>query len=205
MNFRWWIGPWQACPVSCGEGALRRRLVMCVPSGKSDDHSDLSLPDSDCDPDTRPEEVEPCPNLLNCETEPPSPVVVYDDEKTSAYYNVSSNVDQRPISESIENATEMLSVPEILEFDNVLDSDNPENSMYSAADKPSWMVSKWGQCLSGKRQRKVFCTEGEEDLCKDENKPASIEDCWTGKWVTGMLIPLFSASFLLLHIYYDNF
>ncbi|XP_054289073.1 A disintegrin and metalloproteinase with thrombospondin motifs 7-like [Macrosteles quadrilineatus] len=60
---RWWIGPWQLCPVTCGELALRRRSVICV-SGSGE--KPLALPDSDCTGQLRPHDQEPCPDIPPC-------------------------------------------------------------------------------------------------------------------------------------------
>ncbi|XP_076387839.1 A disintegrin and metalloproteinase with thrombospondin motifs 7 isoform X2 [Megachile rotundata] len=172
---RWWIGPWQMCPVTCGEGALRKRSVMCVSSGMGPDRSDLALPDRDCNRDVRPEEVGPCPNLPLCSSTEP-PLIVYADNKDASFYNVSSN-DQDGITIVDGLTTEE---PEILEFDNVVD-ENPDNSMYNTKSK--WIVSKWSHCTNGKRSRKVSCSvQGD---CTLENKPISVELCQGGRWVTG--------------------
>ncbi|XP_076227751.1 A disintegrin and metalloproteinase with thrombospondin motifs 7 isoform X1 [Nomia melanderi] len=173
---RWWIGPWQMCPVTCGEGALRKRSVMCVSSGMGPDRSDLALPDRDCNRDVRPEEVSPCPNLPPCGSTTEAPLIVYADNKDASFYNVSSN-DQDGITIVDGLTTEE---PEILEFDNVVD-ENPDNSMYNTKSK--WIVSKWSHCANRKRSRKVTCSvQGD---CNPENKPAAIEFCQGGRWITG--------------------
>ncbi|XP_076178913.1 A disintegrin and metalloproteinase with thrombospondin motifs 7 isoform X3 [Ptiloglossa arizonensis] len=174
---RWWIGPWQMCPVTCGEGALRKRSVMCVSSGMGPDRSDLALPDRDCNGDARPEEVSPCSNLPRCGTTTETPfAIVYADNKDASFYNVSSN-DQDGITIVDGLTTEE---PEILEFDNVVD-ENPDNSMYNTKSK--WIVSKWNHCSNGKRSRKVTCSvQGD---CSPENKPITIEPCQGGRWLAG--------------------
>ncbi|KAJ4433156.1 hypothetical protein ANN_15413 [Periplaneta americana] len=64
---RWWIGPWQLCPVTCGEHAMRKRTVMCVVlHSEGDDGREMALPDRDCEGQKRPEEQEPCPDLPLC-------------------------------------------------------------------------------------------------------------------------------------------
>ncbi|OAD60301.1 A disintegrin and metalloproteinase with thrombospondin motifs 7 [Eufriesea mexicana] len=172
---RWWIGPWQMCPVTCGEGALRKRSVMCVSSGMGPDRSDLALPDRDCNRDVRPEEVSPCLNLPPCSSTEP-PLIVYADNKDASFYNVSLN-DQDGITIVDGLTTEE---PEILEFDNVVD-ENPDNSMYNTKSK--WFVSKWNHCINGKRTRKVTCSvQGD---CNPENKPTTVEVCQGGRWLTG--------------------
>ncbi|XP_043799822.1 A disintegrin and metalloproteinase with thrombospondin motifs 7-like isoform X3 [Apis laboriosa] len=172
---RWWFGPWQMCPVTCGEGALRKRSVMCVSSGVGPDRSDLALPDRDCNRDVRPEEVSPCPNLPPCSSTEP-PLIVYADNKDASFYNVSSN-DQNGITIVDGLTTEE---PEILEFDNVVD-ENPGNSMYDTKSK--WISSKWSHCTNGKRTRKVTCSEQGE--CNPENKPIAVEICQGARWITG--------------------
>lgn len=172
---RWWFGPWQMCPVTCGEGALRKRSVMCVSSGVGPDRSDLALPDRDCNRDVRPEEVSPCPNLPPCSSTEP-PLIVYADNKDASFYNVSSN-DQNGITIVDGLTTEE---PEILEFDNVVD-ENPGNSMYDTKSK--WISSKWSHCANGKRTRKVTCSEQGE--CNPENKPIAVELCQGARWITG--------------------
>ncbi|PNF40674.1 hypothetical protein B7P43_G03792 [Cryptotermes secundus] len=64
---RWWIGPWQLCPVTCGEHAMRKRTVMCVfLHSEGADGREMALPDRDCEGQERPGEHEPCPNLPPC-------------------------------------------------------------------------------------------------------------------------------------------
>ncbi|XP_070161221.1 A disintegrin and metalloproteinase with thrombospondin motifs 7 isoform X2 [Polyergus mexicanus] len=173
---RWWVGPWQMCPVTCGDNALRKRSVMCVFSGAGTDRSDLALPDRDCDKNMRPEEVEPCPDLPPCGPTSEIPLFVYADNKDMSFYNISLN-EQDGITIVDSLTTEE---PEILEFDNVVD-ENPDNSMYNTKSK--WTVSKWSHCSNGKRNRKVICSVPAD--CNPDNKPTSIEDCYGGKWVTG--------------------
>uniref|UniRef100_A0A1B6LVJ0 ADAMTS cysteine-rich domain-containing protein n=2 Tax=Graphocephala atropunctata TaxID=36148 RepID=A0A1B6LVJ0_9HEMI len=62
---RWWIGPWQLCPVTCGEQATRRRSVICV-SGSEE----LALPDDACEGQSRPRHTEPCPDIPPCLLDP---------------------------------------------------------------------------------------------------------------------------------------
>ncbi|GAB1865490.1 A disintegrin and metalloproteinase with thrombospondin motifs 7-like isoform X1 [Camponotus japonicus] len=173
---RWWVGPWQMCPVTCGESALRKRSVMCVFSGDGTDRSDLALPDRDCDKNIRPEEVEPCPDLPPCGPTSEIPLFVYADNKDMSFYNISLN-EQDGITIVDSLTTEE---PEILEFDNVVD-ENPDNSMYNTKSK--WTVSKWSHCSNGKRSRKVTCSVPGD--CNPDNKPISVEDCYGGKWITG--------------------
>ncbi|KYN39801.1 A disintegrin and metalloproteinase with thrombospondin motifs 7 [Trachymyrmex septentrionalis] len=173
---RWWVGPWQMCPVTCGDGALRKRSVMCVFSGMGTDRSDLALPDRDCDKHMRPEEMEPCPDLPPCGPTSEVPLIVYADNKDMSFYNISLN-EQDGITIVDGLTTEE---PEILEFDNVVD-ENPDNSMYNTKSK--WTVSKWSHCSNSKRSRKVTCSVPGD--CNPNNKPPSIEDCYSGKWITG--------------------
>ncbi|XP_012218782.1 A disintegrin and metalloproteinase with thrombospondin motifs 7 isoform X4 [Linepithema humile] len=172
---RWWVGPWQMCPVTCGDGALRKRSVMCVFSGAGTDRSDLALPDRDCDKNMRPEELEPCPDLPPCGPTSEVPLIVYADNKDMSFYNISLNEQDMTIVDGL--TTEE---PEILEFDNVVD-ENPDNSMYNTKSK--WTVSKWSHCSNGKRSRKVTCSIPGD--CNPDNKPPSIEDCYSGKWISG--------------------
>ncbi|XP_047365765.1 A disintegrin and metalloproteinase with thrombospondin motifs 7 isoform X2 [Vespa velutina] len=174
---RWWVGPWQMCPVTCGEDALRKRSVMCVSSGTGTDRSDLALPDKDCDKDARPEEVGPCQNLPPCGLSSEIPLIVYTENKDASFYNVSSN-DHDGIT-LIDGLT--TAEPEILEFDNVFD-ENPNNSMYNTKSK--WILSRWSHCSYGKRSRKVTCSNPGD--CNLDDKPISVEDCYEGKWIVGI-------------------
>lgn len=187
------------CPVTCGDGALRKRSVMCVSSGAGFNRSDLALHDRDCDKDTRPEEEGPCPNLPLCgPTE--VPLIVYADNKDTSFYNISLN-EQDGIAIVDGLTTEE---PEILEFDNVVD-ENPDNSMYNTR-KSKWTVSKWSHCSNGKRSRKVTCSVPGD--CNPDNKPSSIEDCHGGKWITGnppISIVHYNAISLSLTIIIYNF
>ncbi|XP_060526529.1 A disintegrin and metalloproteinase with thrombospondin motifs 7 isoform X2 [Cylas formicarius] len=61
---RWWIGPWQACPVTCSAGRkkpMKKRNVMCV------DDRETALPDQFCDKNVKPIEYEPCARILPCD------------------------------------------------------------------------------------------------------------------------------------------
>lgn len=162
------------CPVTCGIGVLRKRSVMCVSSGKEPDKTDLALPDRECDKNIKPDELEQCPNLPQCEITSEIPFIIYTDNKDIEFYNITTNeqniiiVDKNTTYES-----------EILEFDNV--DDNPDNSMYNT--KPKWLVSKWSHCAHGKRTRKVTCSVSGD--CNVKNKPASSEECRGEKWFTG--------------------
>ncbi|XP_044017259.1 A disintegrin and metalloproteinase with thrombospondin motifs 12-like isoform X2 [Aphidius gifuensis] len=170
---RWWIGPWQMCPVTCsipGIDALRKRSVMCVSSGKEPDKSELALPDRECDKNIKPEEFGKCHNLPICGSTSEIPIIFYGDNKVFSFYNTTN--EQNTVDK---NTTDD---PEILEFDN---DENSDNSMYNT--KPKWLVSKWSQCTQGKRTRKVTCSMTGD--CNSKNKPASSEDCKSEKWITG--------------------
>lgn len=173
------------CPVTCGEGALQKRSVMCVSASRGEDQPELALPDHDCDESARPEEVEPCPELPLCEavsTETPV-IVIASDEKNTAFYNVSEATDSTTLDST-----------EILEFDNVVDVDGPSDGLdYNS--KPKWRVSKWSQCINGKRTRKVSCSiANESGTCGIESKPSDSEECKSGKWVTGKYYYLYSVA-----------
>ncbi|KAL3244077.1 hypothetical protein MRX96_047329 [Rhipicephalus microplus] len=59
---RWWTGPWQPCSATCG--GVRRHTVLCVRSrGKADQ---LALRQEACDPATKPNDTEPCPDDPRC-------------------------------------------------------------------------------------------------------------------------------------------
>uniref|UniRef100_A0A1B6CGF3 Peptidase M12B domain-containing protein n=1 Tax=Clastoptera arizonana TaxID=38151 RepID=A0A1B6CGF3_9HEMI len=59
---RWWSGPWQICPVTCGETAVRKRTVLCI----YDNGQEMALPDSECKDRPRPKDHEPCPDIPSC-------------------------------------------------------------------------------------------------------------------------------------------
>ncbi|XP_024946984.1 A disintegrin and metalloproteinase with thrombospondin motifs 7 isoform X2 [Cephus cinctus] len=165
---RWWIGPWQMCPVSCGEGALRKRSVMCVSSGNGNERSELALPDRDCDKDAKPEELGFCPNLPKCEPVSDMPLILLTENKDTSFYNVTDNDPDRITEE-----------PEILGFDNLLDG-NPDASIYNTRAK--WLVSKWSNCIDGRRIRTVSCSIVGD--CDPDRKPTSNEECHGGKWIS---------------------
>lgn len=167
------------CPVTCGEGTLRKRSVMCVSSASDTNRSDLALPDKDCDKQIRPEEVGPCPDLPPCGISSEIPLIVYANNKDASFYNISPNdPDGITIIDSLTTVE-----PEILEFDNVVD-ENQDNSMYNTKSK--WIVSKWSHCSNGKRNRKVSCSI--PDDCDLDDKPSITEDCRAGRWITGQYL-----------------
>ncbi|XP_063991200.1 A disintegrin and metalloproteinase with thrombospondin motifs 7-like isoform X2 [Diachasmimorpha longicaudata] len=172
---RWWVGPWQMCPVKCGTEGLRKRSVMCVSSGKGQDRSDLALPDRECDKHAKPAEIEPCPDLPPCSPFAEHPHIIYAEDKNAAFYNISN--DQNSFIAGYNNSTDE---PEILEFDNIVD-DNSANSIYTT--KAKWLVSKWSSCVHGKRTRKVTCSMPGE--CHFKNKPTVNDECRGEKWITG--------------------
>ncbi|KAG5873731.1 hypothetical protein JTB14_035545 [Gonioctena quinquepunctata] len=62
--YKWWLGPWQACPETCskqGKKVMKRRSVVCV------DGAEMALPDHFCDKRTKPLEYKPCTSLSICE------------------------------------------------------------------------------------------------------------------------------------------
>ncbi|XP_064618507.1 A disintegrin and metalloproteinase with thrombospondin motifs 12-like isoform X2 [Lineus longissimus] len=59
----WWIGPWQHCSVTCGDGT-HRRTVICVRSLGPDQQ--MALDDEDCEGLSRPIETEPCRHRAQC-------------------------------------------------------------------------------------------------------------------------------------------
>ncbi|XP_043465950.1 A disintegrin and metalloproteinase with thrombospondin motifs 12-like isoform X1 [Leptopilina heterotoma] len=112
---RWWVGPWQICPITCGEGASRKRSVMCVTPGNFDDTNNsitLALPDEDCDKKTRPEEVEPCPNLPPCGGNSEVPFII----NSIFTETVSDNVTPSEHFDTTDIDTITSEKPDILEF-----------------------------------------------------------------------------------------
>ncbi|XP_066252226.1 A disintegrin and metalloproteinase with thrombospondin motifs 7 [Euwallacea similis] len=62
--YKWWVGPWQPCPVTCYDGGkkpMRKRNVMCM------DGQEMALQDQYCDRGAKPHEYEPCKKLSPCE------------------------------------------------------------------------------------------------------------------------------------------
>ncbi|CAB3359030.1 Hypothetical predicted protein [Cloeon dipterum] len=69
---RWWSGPWQLCPLTCGPWNTRRhRTVLCVRS-LEEGAEFQALPDEECDIATKPPEEEACPGLPKCDRYQPS-------------------------------------------------------------------------------------------------------------------------------------
>ncbi|KAJ8299862.1 hypothetical protein KUTeg_022609 [Tegillarca granosa] len=60
---RWWSGPWQHCSVTCGEGGVHRRTVICV---RSLSEEQIALEDKACDGQDKPLEVETCHHKNAC-------------------------------------------------------------------------------------------------------------------------------------------
>jgi hypothetical protein len=182
---------------------------MCVSTSSREDQTELVLPDQECEKSTRPEEVEPCPELPICEASSEMAPIVYTVEKNSAFYNISpyerEEVGVASTTTDRLGSTEV--EPEILEFDNVVDVDNTgEGSVLNGKSK--WQVSKWSQCAAGRRTRKVFCPGSREPpACNVDSKPLEVEECRTGKWATGASLSalrhllsskIFSRTFLCL-------
>lgn len=143
---------------------------MCVSSGTDIDSTTLALPDGDCDKNSRPEEVEPCPNLPACGSNSEIPFIYSENMKTTSYNITSSDQDGITIIDSITSEK-----PDILEFNNIEKS--VKNFLYIA--KP-----KWSPCQLGKKSR-ITCRSIPRG-CKLERKPVTFKDFHLGKWILGM-------------------
>ena len=171
------MGPWQLCPVTCGEGAFRKRSVMCVSSSRSNNQPELALPDHDCNMDARPKEIELCLALFPCGSSSETPVIIFAEQKNSASENINL-YDHNSGSNTIDglHGTEIKS--EILEFNDFDDAviSPYENSINNV--RPKWQVSKWSHCVAGMRTREVSCSVVSVlNACNSESKPHDTEEC----------------------------
>lgn len=62
--YRWWIGKWQpcSCPLNGELTPIKHRNIICV-EGK-DSKAEMALPDSRCEFEPKPIDVEPCNSIL---------------------------------------------------------------------------------------------------------------------------------------------
>ncbi|RZF40788.1 hypothetical protein LSTR_LSTR009273 [Laodelphax striatellus] len=57
--YRWWTGPWQVCPITCGDFAQRHRTVICVTNDDVTGHR-IAYPDSACADQLKPPRTQSC-------------------------------------------------------------------------------------------------------------------------------------------------
>ncbi|CAG2056713.1 unnamed protein product, partial [Timema podura] len=101
---RWWTGPWQICPATCGDGITRKRTVMCaVLYSQGSSGREIALPDNECKGQDKPPEKEPCPHLPPCTApttsrstqEPPLYTTSSPKTETLFYLTTASFLDQQ--------------------------------------------------------------------------------------------------------------
>ncbi|XP_059487414.1 A disintegrin and metalloproteinase with thrombospondin motifs 7-like [Neocloeon triangulifer] len=177
---RWWSGPWQLCPVTCGPWITRRhRTVLCVRNIEEGPEFQ-ALPDEDCDQKTKPQEEEPCPGLPKCDR-----FHSFDEFKNKSSIRVASTtrpVRQRPIRRHRKRAEARI------------------RSHHTRDEKRfRWHTGEWTHCSKtcgdGIRKRGVTCVlsqTGHRVAVKHcpGKKPADYEPCivspcsqWTvGAW-----------------------
>ncbi|KAJ8249248.1 hypothetical protein GJAV_G00232760 [Gymnothorax javanicus] len=61
---RWWVGEWQKCTTTCGDGGTARRTVLCVQSVSPEEQK--ALQPSACQHLPRPDPITPCNRHLPC-------------------------------------------------------------------------------------------------------------------------------------------
>lgn len=161
--FRWWIGPWQICPVTCGELALRKRTVLCV----SDRGQEMALPDSDCIDQPRPHDHEPCPDTPPCLTE----------SMIAARYptapNKSSTTNKPLFQQNSPNVIKLFrpKKQEILQLSQI------SKPKFGRHDK--WAIFPWSGCSVscgiGFKKRTIRCTR---QKCDPTTRPTSVKQCF---------------------------
>lgn len=157
--YRWWIGPWQLCPVTCGELALRRRTVLCV----SDQGQEMALPDSECKNQSRPHDQEPCPDTPPCLTESIlAQVLPQNSTKTMNLHDI-----------------DMISLINLIKprKQDILQLKHTSKTKYGKQDK--WTILPWSQCSVscgiGFKKRTIICAK---DRCDLQTKPISVKQCF---------------------------
>ncbi|NXS63893.1 ATS7 metalloproteinase, partial [Brachypteracias leptosomus] len=61
---RWWVGEWQKCSATCGQGGLMKRTVLCIQSVGLDEQR--ALQQADCQHLPRPDATAPCHREVPC-------------------------------------------------------------------------------------------------------------------------------------------
>uniref|UniRef100_K7FF64 ADAM metallopeptidase with thrombospondin type 1 motif 7 n=1 Tax=Pelodiscus sinensis TaxID=13735 RepID=K7FF64_PELSI len=61
---RWWVGEWQTCSATCGEGGLMKRTVLCIQSVGLDEQR--ALLHTECQHLSKPDAAAPCHRDILC-------------------------------------------------------------------------------------------------------------------------------------------
>ncbi|KAJ9586000.1 hypothetical protein L9F63_020364, partial [Diploptera punctata] len=196
---RWWIGPWQLCPVTCGLHAMRKRTVICVElNSKGSDGKELALPDSECQGQERPSERELCPNLPSCMIHTTARPILLDLSTSSSLFTsaLPQTVDSNEDSEEDDvNLSLSIDSDDSLQEDdlvtNSITTDRNKVSEFSdnrngtgsgkRVNEGGWAVKQWKPCSvtcgSGVRTRSVVCLK-QDGKCNLNNRPRVSEDCY---------------------------
>lgn len=165
---RWWSGPWQHCSVTCGEGGVHRRTVICV---RSLSEEQIALEDKACDGQDKPLEVETCHHKNAC---PGTSTWVVGD-----WVECGRNpceMQTRPVTcKEAEIGCNELTKP-------------ISSRKCSNVTCGNWTTDPWSECTrtcgGGIKYRKVSCTGSQ--LCDLETEPPSQSPCNNGDCPTTM-------------------
>lgn len=159
--FRWWTGPWQLCPVTCGDVVMRSRTVLCISNVSNG--LQIALPDSECEDVLRPHHKEPCLNIPSCLS---SVNFINDDfinnnntdniKSTDGYYLIKnkSNRNNKKLNFKITG--------------------------FEQNSKTNWIILPWSQCSVtcglGFKKRTVYCPR--HRYCHHKSKPIEVKQCF---------------------------
>ncbi|XP_076367645.1 A disintegrin and metalloproteinase with thrombospondin motifs 9-like isoform X2 [Tachypleus tridentatus] len=164
LNYRWFLGTWSSCSVTCGQG-IRRRHIRCL------DGLDRSVSIENCHGQS-PERITKCFQSICAEW------------KFSDWTECSTTCGRGKQIRHVRCLQDNVTVN-----DSVCERIAPKSEIRSCFNKPCvfrWKKGPWSKCSvtcgRGQRQRKVSCLDSRgfvvvDKLCESKRKPKTVRRC----------------------------